>query len=29
MHAEVKAPERGLFRSLVDACALAEAARQS
>jgi putative glutamine amidotransferase len=28
MHAEVKAPERGLFRALVDACALADAARR-
>jgi putative glutamine amidotransferase len=28
MHADVKAPERGLFRALVEACALADAARR-
>jgi putative glutamine amidotransferase len=29
MHAEAKAPERGLFRSLVEACTLADAARRA
>jgi putative glutamine amidotransferase len=29
MHADVKAPERGLFRALVDACAVAEAMRRA
>ena len=28
MHAEVKAPERGLFRALVEACTLADSARR-
>jgi putative glutamine amidotransferase len=29
MHAEMKAPERGLFRALVDACTLADGARRA
>jgi putative glutamine amidotransferase len=29
MHADVKAPERGLFRALINACALADAARRA
>ncbi|HKT58655.1 MAG TPA: gamma-glutamyl-gamma-aminobutyrate hydrolase family protein [Gemmatimonadales bacterium] len=29
MHADVKAPERGLFRALVDACAVADATRRA
>jgi len=29
MHAEVKAPERGLFRALMDACTLADEARRA
>jgi putative glutamine amidotransferase len=29
MHADAKAPERGLFRALMEACAIAEVGRRS